>query len=207
MRLVFLGPPGAGKGSVAQRILDTFGIIQISAGDLLRNSVKKGAPLGKKAKSFMEKGELVPDQLVIDLILQRIELPDALEGFILDGFPRTIAQAEALEKAGVKIDKVVNFLVPDDLIIKRISGRRMHRVTGEIYNIHTLPPPKGTKEEDLIQRADDKPEAVKNRLKVYQNQTSPLIDYYDKKGLLVDINGARELDKVVKDTVKLIGKH
>jgi len=130
-----------------------------------------------------------------------------LEGFILDGFPRTIAQAEALEKAGVKIDKVVNFLVPDDLIIKRISGRRMHRVTGEIYNIHTLPPPKGTKEEDLIQRADDKPEAVKNRLKVYQNQTSPLIDYYDKKGLLVDINGARELDKVVKDTVKLIGKH
>jgi adenylate kinase len=200
MRLIFLGPPGAGKGTVAGSVTSKLGIVQISTGDLLREAVKRGSDLGRKAKAFMDAGELVPDDLVINLLKDRISRPDCLKGFILDGFPRTIPQADALEKAGVRIDKVVNFKVDDEVIIRRLSGRRIHRQTGKIYNVNPggyPPPPPGMPDSDLMQRDDDKAGAIRNRLMVYAQQTHPLIDFYTKRGLLFDIDAGLELEDIV----------
>ncbi|MBS3106835.1 adenylate kinase [Candidatus Woesearchaeota archaeon] len=204
MKLIFLGPPGAGKGTISQRLVRKEGMVQISAGDLLREAVKKQTALGMKAKSYMEKGELVPDQLVIDLMVERVRRPDCKRGFILDGFPRTIAQAEALQRNKIPIDTVVNFTVAEETLIRRLSGRRMHRITGEIFNIHTLPPPPGTKEADLIQRPDDKPEAIKKRIEVYKRETLPLIDFYEREGKLVNVDGEGSSEKVLQGVLKAI---
>ncbi|MBU0615228.1 MAG: adenylate kinase [Nanoarchaeota archaeon] len=207
MNLIFLGPPGAGKGTIAQRIVEDLGIIQISTGDLLRAAVKEGTELGLKAKEFMNSGKLVPDELVIGMLKERIKKDDCQDGFILDGFPRTIPQAEALDQTDIKIDKVVNFQVDDELVIHRITGRRTSKSTGKIFNIYkdcAPNPPEGHPEEDLLQRDDDNEEVVKKRLIQYREQTEPLISYYQDKDLLADVNAARELDQIVSDVKKAI---
>lgn len=207
MNLIFLGPPGAGKGTIAQHIVEDLGIVQISTGDLLRGAVKAGTELGKKAKGYMDAGALVPDELVIGLLKERIAQKDCKKGFILDGFPRTIPQAEELGKSGVKIDKVVNFNVPDDVVIRRITGRRTSKSTGKIYNVYpdcAPNPPKGHPAEDLQQRDDDREDVVKKRLVHYKEMTAPLIGYYSKKGILADINANRPLDEIIASAEKAI---
>ena len=202
MNLIFLGPPGAGKGTIAHRVMDDLNVVQISTGDLLRAAVTAGSELGQKAKGFMEAGELVPDDLVIDLLKERIAQDDCQEGFILDGFPRTIPQAEALDAAEVHIDKVVNFNVDDALIVHRLSGRRIHRPTGKIFNVNPdgVPqPPEDVPAEEFYQRDDDKAEAIANRLVVYRDQTAPLIDFYTQKGWLVDVDGTGAIDVIVAE--------
>jgi adenylate kinase len=208
MRLVFLGPPGAGKGTVAQHISQTYGWVQISTGDLLREAVKEGSKLGLEAKGYMDSGELVPDQLVIGLLQARIEHDDCKAGFILDGFPRTIPQAEALDASDVVIDKVINFDVHDDIIVKRLSGRRIHKATGKIYNANPdgIPPiPEDMDPEELLQRDDDQPEAIANRLVVYREQTEPLIKYYTDKELLVTVDADRDLHPIVVELKPVLG--
>ena len=202
MKLIFLGPPGAGKGTIAQRVTDDLGVVQISTGDLLRAAVGAGSDLGKKAKGYMDSGELVPDNLVIDLLKERILEDDCKDGFILDGFPRTIPQAEALSEAGVPIDKVINFVITDELIVRRLSGRRIHKETGRIYNVNSdgkPQPPADMDSSELLQRDDDQAEAIANRLVVYRDQTEPLIGYYTKKGLLIDVQASQEIDLTVAD--------
>jgi adenylate kinase len=202
MNLIFLGPPGAGKGTIAHRVMDDLKVVQISTGDLLRAAVTAGSELGQKAKGFMDAGELVPDDLVIDLLKERIAQDDCREGFILDGFPRTIPQAEALDAAEVHIDKVVSFNVDDALIVHRLSGRRIHRPTGKIFNVNPdgVPqPPEDVPAEEFYQRDDDKAEAIANRLVVYRDQTAPLIDFYTQKGWLVDVDGTGAIDVIVAE--------
>ena len=202
MKLIFLGPPGAGKGTIAQRVTDDLGVVQISTGDLLRAAVVADSDLGKKAKGYMDSGELVPDKLVIDLLQERILEDDCKDGFILDGFPRTIPQAEALGEAGVPIDKVINFVIDDDLIVRRLSGRRIHKETGRIYNVNPdgkPQPPADMDPSELLQRDDDQAEAIANRLVVYRDQTEPLIGYYTEKGLLVDVQASQAIDLTVSD--------
>jgi adenylate kinase len=202
MRLIFLGPPGAGKGTIAQRITEELRVVQISTGDLLRAAVKAGSPLGIKAKGYMDAGELVPDTLVINMLKERIGQPDCANGFILDGFPRTIPQADALEQARVVIDKVINFVIPDALVIRRLSGRRIHTITGKIYNVNPggVPqPPVGMSPDELLQRDDDKAEAIANRLVVYREQTEPLIAYYQSRGILADIAASQDLPAIVAE--------
>ncbi len=208
MKLIFLGPPGAGKGTIAQRVTDDLGVVQISTGDLLRAAVGEGSDLGKKAKGYMDSGELVPDDLVIDLLKERIEKDDCAGGFILDGFPRTIPQAEALDQAGVPIDNVINFQVADELIIHRLSGRRIHKETGRIYNVNsdgTPQPPADMDPSELLQRDDDQAEAIANRLVVYREQTEPLIGYYEKTGLIVNITASQDIDAIVTQVKAAIG--
>lgn len=208
MNLIFLGPPGAGKGTVAQQMVEDIHIPQISTGDLLREAVKQGTELGLKAKSYMDTGELVPDDLVIGLLKERIAREDCGKGFILDGFPRTIPQAEALIAAGVKIDRVINFGLDDEVIIHRLSGRRIHKETGKIYNVNPggIPaPPPDMDPDKLLQRDDDKPEAIKNRLLVYRRQTEPLIDFYANSGVLADVNASRDLDPICAELKEILG--
>ena len=182
MRLILLGAPGAGKGTQAAFICKQFGIPQISTGDMLRAAVKAGTPLGLQAKAVMEAGQLVSDGLIINLVKERIAQPDCANGFLFDGFPRTIAQADALKDAGVKLDHVLEIDVPFDAIIERISGRRSHLPSGRTYHIKFNPPKVEGKDdvtgEALIHRDDDKEETVKKRLEVYSQQTCPLVDYY-----------------------------
>jgi adenylate kinase len=207
MNIIFLGPPGAGKGTVAQAITDELGIVQISTGDLLRAAVKEGTDLGMKAKEYMDNGQLVPDELVIGLLKERILKEDCENGFILDGFPRTIPQAQAIDSSDVKIDKVINFNVPDELVIHRITGRRTSKSTGKIYNIYPdcAPNPKeGHPEEDLMQRDDDNEEVVKKRLVQYKDMTEPLIGFYNAKGTLVDIKADEALDDIIDNTKKAL---
>jgi adenylate kinase len=184
MRLILLGGPGAGKGTQANYIKDRYGIPQISTGDMLRAAVKAGTQLGKEAKGYMDAGKLVPDGVIIGLVKERIKEPDCKKGFLFDGFPRTIPQADAMKEAGVPIDAVVDIEVPDAEIIKRMSGRRVHLASGRTYHVVFNPPKKEGKDdvtgEPLIQRDDDKEETVKKRLDVYHEQTEPLIDYYKK---------------------------
>ncbi len=207
--LVFLGPPGAGKGTQAKRLSQEMGLLHISTGDLLREAVRKETDLGKKAKEYMEKGELVPDDLIIALIE---EVMPAGGGVIFDGFPRTIAQAEALDRMlsgkGLDLSKVIFFDVEDNLVVERLSGRRVCPSCGEVYHIKYNPPKEddvcdrcGTK---LIQRKDDKEEVVRNRLSVYREQTQPLIDYYKQKGILVRLDAGRDIEEIYGDLLRLV---
>ena len=182
MRLILLGGPGAGKGTQANYIKERYGIPQISTGDMLRAAVKAGSELGKEAKKFMDSGGLVPDEVIIGLVKERIKEPDCQKGFLFDGFPRTIPQADAMKAAEVPIDAVVEIDVPDEEIIRRMSGRRVHLASGRTYHIVFNPPKVEGKDdvtgEPLIQRDDDKEETVRKRLKVYHDQTEPLVAYY-----------------------------
>jgi len=182
MRLILLGGPGAGKGTQANYIKERYGIPQISTGDMLRAAVKAGSELGKEAKKFMDSGGLVPDEVIIGLVKERIKEPDCQKGFLFDGFPRTIPQADAMKAAGVPIDAVVEIDVPDEEIIRRMSGRRVHLASGRTYHVAFNPPKVEGKDdvtgEPLIQRDDDKEETVRKRLKVYHDQTEPLVAYY-----------------------------
>ena len=182
MRLILLGAPGAGKGTQAAFIVEKFGIPQISTGDMLRAAVKAGTPLGVEAKKHMDAGALVPDEVIIGLVAERIKQADCANGFLFDGFPRTIPQADAMKAAGVGLDHVVEIDVDNAEIIGRMSGRRMHPASGRTYHIAFNPPKVAGKDdvtgEDLVQRDDDREEVVRKRLEVYQNQTRPLVDYY-----------------------------
>lgn len=182
MRLILLGAPGAGKGTQAAFICQKFGIPQISTGDMLRAAVKAGTELGVAAKKVMDAGGLVSDEIIIGLVKERITQPDCAKGFLFDGFPRTIPQADAMKAAGVKLDYVLEIAVPDEAIVERISGRRTHPASGRSYHVKFNPPKVEGKDdvtgEDLIQRDDDKEATVKKRLEVYQSQTRPLVDYY-----------------------------
>jgi len=184
MRLILLGAPGAGKGTQAALLTQKFGIPQISTGDMLRAAVKAGTALGREAKKFMDAGALVPDEVIIGLVEERIKQPDCATGFLFDGFPRTIPQAEAMRHAGVDLDFVIEIDVPDDEIIRRLSGRRVHAGSGRTYHVHFNPPKVVGKDdvsgEDLIQRDDDREETVNKRLQVYHSQTKQLVDYYSK---------------------------
>ncbi|HTY91118.1 MAG TPA: adenylate kinase [Methanocella sp.] len=212
MQIVLFGPPGAGKGTQAKFISEKFNVPHISTGDILRENVREGTALGKKAKVFMDNGALVPDELLIDLIRDRLQKPDTKKGFLLDGFPRTIAQAEALDPIlddiNKNLDAVVNVDVGANELISRLSGRRTCRSCGATYNIKSNPPKvPGVCDQcggELYQRADDTEAAIKHRIEVYQKQTQPLIDYYRKKGLLIDIDGEREIDEVRSDILKAL---
>ena len=212
MRIILLGAPGAGKGTQATFIKEKFNIPQISTGDMLRAAVKAGTPLGLEAKSFMDSGGLVPDAVIIGLVSERIKDPDCQVGFLFDGFPRTIPQAEAMKKAGVGIDYVVEIDVPDEAIVERMSGRRSHPASGRTYHVKFNPPKVAGKDdvtgEDLVQREDDKEEVVKNRLDVYHSQTKPLVNYYStwansgEAGAPkhVKVNGLGDMNKI-KDEI------
>ncbi|WP_448253514.1 adenylate kinase [Ottowia oryzae] len=184
MKLILLGAPGAGKGTQAAFITQKYGIPQISTGDMLRAAVKAGTPLGVQAKGVMESGGLVSDELIIDLVKERIAQPDCVNGFLFDGFPRTIPQAEAMKQAGVKLDYVLEIDVPFDAIIERMSGRRSHPASGRTYHVKFNPPKAEGKDdltgEPLVQRDDDKEETVRKRLQVYNDQTRPLVSYYSE---------------------------
>jgi len=184
MRLILLGPPGAGKGTQAAHICQRFGIPQISTGDMLRTAVKAGTPLGLAAKKVMDSGSLVSDEIIIGLVRERIAQPDCANGFLFDGFPRTIVQADALKKAGIKLDYVLEIDVPDSAIIERMSGRRVHVASGRTYHVRFNPPEvPGVDDvtgEPLIQRVDDEEETVRKRLAVYAAQTRPLVEYYSR---------------------------
>ena len=203
MQIILLGAPGAGKGTQAKFISEHLNIPQISTGDMLRNSVAKKTDLGLKAKVLMERGELVPDELILDLVKDRINEDDCSNGFLFDGFPRTLEQAKALQMRGVKIDCVIEIMVDDKEIIERMSGRRVHSASGRTYHIKHNPPKKENTDDEtgepLIQRADDNEETVKKRLEIYHEQTSPLIDFYKKAAQIengnkyVEINGIGEI--------------
>lgn len=210
MRIILLGAPGAGKGTQAKFICEQFNIPQISTGDMLRAAVKAGTPLGLEAKSYMDSGGLVPDSVIIGLVNERIKEADCANGFLFDGFPRTIPQAEAMKAAGVSIDYVVEIDVPDEAIVERMSGRRSHPASGRTYHIKYNPPKIDGKDDEtgeaLVQREDDKEETVKKRLTVYHEQTKPLVNYYTTWANSGEsgapkhafINGLGELDQVRK---------
>jgi adenylate kinase len=212
MQIVLFGPPGAGKGTQAKYISEKFNIPHISTGDILRENVREGTALGKKAKTFMDKGALVPDEILIDIIKDRLQKPDTKKGFLLDGFPRTIAQAEALDpildEINKKLDAVVNVDVSANELIRRLSGRRTCRSCGATYHVKSNPSKAaGVCDQcggELYQRADDTEAAIKHRIEVYEKQTQPLIDYYKKKGLLIDVDGEREIDEVRSDIMKAL---
>lgn len=213
MKIIMLGAPGAGKGTQAKKIADRYQIPHISTGDIFRANIKEGTELGRKAKSYMDQGLLVPDELTLELIMDRFQNPDCANGYVLDGFPRTIPQAEALtaalEKNGNSIDYAINVEVPDENIITRMSGRRACLACGATYHVVYAP----TKEEGvcdrcgekLVLRDDDKPETVKKRLDVYHSQTQPLIDYYTKQGKLAEVDGTQSVDAVFDAIVKILG--
>ena len=213
MKIIMLGAPGAGKGTQAQKIADKYNIPHISTGDIFRANIKNGTELGKKAKTYMDQGLLVPDELVVDLVADRIQQEDAVNGYVLDGFPRTIPQAESLDKAlenmGSKIDYAIDIDVPDENIINRMSGRRACVKCGATYHmIYAKPRIEGicdTCGEKLVLRDDDKPETVKKRLSVYHEQTQPLIDYYTGQNVLKEVDGTLEMDEVFAAVIDILG--
>lgn len=213
MKIVMLGAPGAGKGTQAIKIADKYGIPHVSTGDIFRANIKGGTELGKKAKSYIDKGELVPDEVTIGMLLDRIAEEDCKDGYVLDGFPRTIPQAESLTKAlakkGEKLDYAIDIEVPDDNIVKRMSGRRACPKCGATYHIvYAAPKVPNVCDKcgsELIIRSDDKPETVQDRLSVYHKQTEPLIAYYKEEGILCTVDGTQDLPKVFEDVVKILG--
>ncbi|HUM83675.1 MAG TPA: adenylate kinase [Lachnospiraceae bacterium] len=213
MKIIMLGAPGAGKGTQAARVADEYRIPHISTGDIFRANIKGGTELGKKAKGYMDAGKLVPDELVCDLVADRISQEDCKDGYVLDGFPRTIPQAEALDKAVAamngKIDFAVNIDVPDEAIVKRMGGRRACTNCGATYHVEFNPPKQadtcdvcGSK---LVLRDDDKPETVKTRLSVYHEQTQPLIDYYEDQKILVTVDGTKDMEEVFSSIKEKLG--
>ncbi len=213
MNLVFLGAPGAGKGTQAKKLVEKYGIPQISTGDLLRAAVAAGTPLGKEAKSFMDKGELVPDSVVLAMVEERLKQDDCKKGFILDGFPRNTSQAEALDKMlsslNMPLTAAVSVDVPFDDLMKRLTGRRTCKACGQMYNIYFNPPQKADVCDkcsgELFQRDDDKEETIKKRLDVYNAQTAPLLDYYRKKGILKSVDGTGNIDAIFVNICKALG--
>ncbi len=216
MRLILLGPPGAGKGTQAKAISEKYGIPQISTGDMLRAAVRAETPLGIEAKKVMDTGELVSDNLILQLVRDRISEDDCASGYLLDGFPRTITQAEGMKKLGIDVDFVVELQVADEEIIERMSGRRIHPASGRVYHVKFNPPKTENLDDEtgepLIQRDDDAEQTVRMRLEVYHNQTAPLIDYYsvneDKSSnddpTLVRINGSGDLNEISKNIFGLL---
>ncbi len=213
MRLVLLGAPGAGKGTQAKKLIEKYGIPQISTGDLLRAAVSAGTPLGKEAKSYMDKGELVPDRVVLGMVEERLKQDDCKKGYILDGFPRNVSQADALDKMlnslGMSLDAALSVDVPFDELMKRLTGRRTCKSCGQMYNIYFNPPKKeGICDKcggELFQRDDDKEETIKKRLEVYNSQTAPLIEYYSKKGILKSVSGTGSIDEIFNNICKVLG--
>jgi len=202
--VIFLGPPGAGKGTQAKQLAAKFMVPHLSTGDMLRENVANGTPLGARAKPIMERGELVPDSLVLRMVRERIERPDCSHGFVFDGFPRTVAQAqylgELLKQHGFRRPLVIHLMVDTSLILRRITGRRMCKVGGEIYNLYDRPPKvKGRCDKDggeLVQRPDDREEIVAPRLHAYEKQTAPLVAYYTRLGLLHDVDASKSIEEV-----------
>lgn len=213
MKIIMLGAPGAGKGTQAKKIAEKYQIPHISTGDIFRSNIKEGTELGMKAKAFMDQGALVPDELTIGMLMDRIQKEDCVSGYVLDGFPRTIPQAESLTAAlgerGQKIDYAVNVDVPDENIINRMSGRRACLNCGATYHIVYKPSKvEGICDvcgDKLVLRDDDKPETVKKRLSVYHDQTQPLIDYYEKAGVLANVDGTQDMEKVFSDIAAVLG--
>jgi adenylate kinase len=207
MNLIFLGPPGAGKGTMATRVSEVAGIPHISTGDIFRYNIKNQTDLGKKVKAILDSGDLVPDSLTIDLVRDRLGRDDAKKGFILDGFPRTIPQADALSEM-TAIDRVINFSLSDEEVVKRLSGRRVHPGSGRTYHVIFSPPKADGKDdetgEDLVQREDDREESIKNRLAVYKEQTQPLIEYYRSRQLLTDLDSTPSPDEVFQNLRTLL---
>lgn len=214
LRTILLGPPGAGKGTQAVKIVEKYNIPHISTGDIFRENIKNKTELGNRAKAYMDRGELVPDELVVEIATDRLTKDDCKNGFLLDGFPRTIFQAEKLDefltKRGEKIDKVINIDVEKDALVKRITGRRVCKSCGASYHVVNITPKKegvcDLCSGELIQRADDTEETVLNRIDVYNKQTKPLVDYYDKAGVIINIDGNKDLDDVLADIVKGLGQ-
>jgi len=212
MNIVFLGPPGAGKGTQAKILIERYGIPQVSTGDMLREHRAKGTELGKKAQEYMDKGQLVPDEIILGMVKERLSQPDCQKGFILDGFPRTVAQAEALDKLlsemGKKLDFALALIVPDDLLVERLTGRRTCKSCGMMYHIKYKPPKVEGKcdvcEGELYQRPDDNEETVRNRLKVYHEQTAPLIEYYKNKGILREIDGSKSIEEITQQLISIL---
>ena len=213
MKIIMLGAPGAGKGTQAKQIADKYSIPHISTGDIFRANIKNGTELGKKAKQYMDQGALVPDELTCDLVMDRIQQDDCKNGFVLDGFPRTIPQAEALDaalgKINEKMDYAIDVDVPDENIVNRMSGRRACLNCGATYHLTSIPPKvEGICDRcgsEIVLREDDKPETVQKRLKVYHEQTQPLIDYYKNQGILKSVDGTQPMDEVFKAIVTILG--
>ncbi len=215
MKIILLGPPGAGKGTQANNIKENLAIPQISTGDMLRAAVKAGTPLGLKAKQVMDAGELVSDELILQLVKERIQERDCAKGYLFDGFPRTIAQAEGLKAAGIQVDAVVELQLPDSEIVKRMSGRRIHPASGRSYHVLFNPPKTENRDdvtgEPLIQREDDREETVLRRLEVYHRQTSPLIEYYSAMAKqnqvrYIHVNGAGDVNVISKTIIDELNK-
>lgn len=214
MRIILLGAPGAGKGTQAQFIMEKYGIPQISTGDMLRAAVKAGSELGKQAKEIMDAGKLVTDELVIALVKERIAQDDCSNGFLLDGFPRTIPQADAMKDAGINVDYVLEFAVPDELIVERIVGRRVHAASGRVYHVKFNPPQVEGKDdvtgEDLTIRKDDQEDTVRKRLVEYHQQTAPLVSYYQKEADVGHtqyhkLNGTRSVSEISAELARILG--
>ena len=214
MRIILVGPPGAGKGTQAEKIVAKYNVAHISTGDILRANVKAGTELGKKAKSFMDAGALVPDDVIVGMMRGRLAEDDCKNGFILDGFPRTVPQAEALDsllaEMGIKLDGVILLDVDDDTVVERLCGRRMCKKCGRIFHVSFKPSSKGDLCDEcggeLYQRDDDKEEVIRQRLAVYHSQTAPLVDYYGKAGLLLRVPGAEAGDKVLGHIEAMLGR-
>lgn len=214
MNLLIMGPPGAGKGTQAEVLVKELQITHISTGDMFRNAIKEGTEMGKKAKEYMDAGQLVPDEVVIGMVKDRLAKPDCQNGFLLDGFPRTVEQARALDETlaslNIKLDGVINIVVPLDKLMVRLTGRRVCRDCGASYHVVFNPPQVEGKCNscggELYQRSDDNEESVSTRLKAYEEKTQPLIDYYQAKGLLLNINGDQEISKVLADILAAVKK-
>lgn len=211
MRVVLLGPPGAGKGTQAAMIAETYGIPHISTGDIFRENLRNETPIGLEAKTYMDAGKLVPDEVVIRMVDGRLAEDDAARGFLLDGFPRTTPQAEALEELlsdrAQPLDVVLLFDVDQDVLVERLTGRRMHAPTGDIYHLSFNPPPDDIPADELVQRDDDTVEVVQHRLDVYTDETEPLVAFYRERGLLTEVDAVGEMDDVKDRVLTVLNRH